>query len=420
MRQVRLVRAGLSQVLPLLYAAGIGSTASGQSYTMTVLSTLRTDGGGVSLGLGVNASGVVVGRAETDSGELHVARWNSSGVIADLGTLVSPYPSVAFDINASGELCGAGSTQSSGFASALRQSGAGSLVNLPEGSGGGDSYGYGIADDGTIVGWTNFAQGCGSYVCAGNPGHAVRWVGTSISLLPDLGGYYSVASDISHDGSVICGFGANPGGQTRAYRLVGVAGTAVALAPLAGDSDSYGNGVNNAGDVVGYSIVSGGSAHAVLWPAGSTVATNLGTLAGALHAYPQSINASGVIVGYCDFGGGTSRAVRFSPGAAPQDLNSLIAPVPGWTVSYADEVSDNGKITGDAFDGTNHRAMVLTPPCVGDVNGDHQVNTIDPGQLLSKFGQSVVAGTLGDINGDGVVNTIDLGTLLSHFGQPCP
>ena len=70
--------------------------------------------------------------------------------------------------------------------------------------------------------------------------------------------------------------------------------------------------------------------------------------------------------------------------------------------------------------GSNIAALLNPAPCPGDVNGDHAVNTIDLGGLLSHFGQGVAPGTLGDLNGDGTVNTLDLGSLLSHFGQPCP
>ena len=60
------------------------------------------------------------------------------------------------------------------------------------------------------------------------------------------------------------------------------------------------------------------------------------------------------------------------------------------------------------------------PPCPEDLTGDRVVNTFDLAKLLSKFGQSVPAGTQGDVNGDGVVNTFDLAKLLSKFGGACP
>lgn len=63
--------------------------------------------------------------------------------------------------------------------------------------------------------------------------------------------------------------------------------------------------------------------------------------------------------------------------------------------------------------------LIAPPPCVGDINGDGQVNTADLTLLLSRFGQSVGAGEPADLNSDGVVNTADLTLLLARFGQAC-
>ena len=95
----------------------------------------------------------------------------------------------------------------------------------------------------------------------------------------------------------------------------------------------------------------------------------------------------------------------------------------GWILLGEETTSGNVKVfaTREYFDpaATPSLSITYTPPCVGDVNHDGVVNTLDLGTLLSHFGQSVPAGTLGDLNNDGVVNTLDLGTLLSHFGSSC-
>lgn len=418
---MRTNRSIVSALLAPLACAVFGAAAPAQTYNLTILGTFRTDGTGNSYAYGINDAGLVVGGAQTDTEDRHVFRWTSGGGMIDVGRLVPPYISFALCVNASGELSGAGYTQSNGFASAVRQAAGGELINLPEP--GGDSYGYSIADDGTIVGWSNFNQGCGGPQCFSNPGHAARWNGTDFHLLPELGGYFSVATGITANGSILCGYAADSSGSTRGYRQVGIAGTPVPLSPLPGDTASYANGLNSAGDVVGWSVGTDNRAHAVIWPSGSTTASNLGILGGALDSYAIAINASGVIVGYCTFSGPTYRATLFNSGGAPVDLNTVVAPggPAGWTLSYADEVNASGSIVGYADNGTSTQAMLLTPvpPCIGDINGDHTINTADLVVLLAHFGQPVPPGTLGDINGDGTVNTVDLTQLLGHFGHLC-
>lgn len=59
------------------------------------------------------------------------------------------------------------------------------------------------------------------------------------------------------------------------------------------------------------------------------------------------------------------------------------------------------------------------PPCIGDINNDGVVNTVDLGSLLGEFGHTVDEDDANDINHDGVVNTVDLGLLLGRFGHGC-
>jgi len=396
-------------------------SAHAQSYTMAVFGTLRTDGGGSSIGLGLNSAGTVVGRAQNDSGGLEAVRWTSAGAITSYGELIPPFDSTLLDITAGGGVCGYAITQPGGFASSIRDNGAGGLVNLPEP--GGDSYGYAIADDGRVVGWTNFSQGCGSPVCPGNPGHACFWTNAnSITMLPDLGGFCSVMTDISPDGTKLCGWGALPdSGALRGYRLVGTDGQPQQLLPYLTDTTSYAYAVNNIGDVVGVSESAAHEKRAVLWPAGSDTPINLGKLAGATNAYPAAINVHGDIVGYCEFSSGNTLGTQFSPAAAPVDLNGVVPAGSNFVITYPDDINDLGQIAGTASDGVNTRAVLLTPvpACVGDLNADRAVNTADLTILLSRFGQNVAPGTPADINHDGAVTTQDLTLLLANFGRSC-
>ena len=98
----------------------------------------------------------------------------------------------------------------------------------------------------------------------------------------------------------------------------------------------------------------------------------------------------------------------------------------GTTVQYyVEALASDGAIVRNPADAPVTLFSASTPacpppPCVGDVNGDHSVNSIDLGIVLSNFGSSVPVGTLGDLNSDGVVNTVDLGSMLAAFGSTCP
>ena len=58
-------------------------------------------------------------------------------------------------------------------------------------------------------------------------------------------------------------------------------------------------------------------------------------------------------------------------------------------------------------------------PCLGDLDGDNEVNSADLGQMLGGFGTCGVTLCIEDLNGDSVVNSEDLGALLGNFGT-CP
>ncbi|MFM9957262.1 MAG: SUMF1/EgtB/PvdO family nonheme iron enzyme [Phycisphaerales bacterium] len=60
-----------------------------------------------------------------------------------------------------------------------------------------------------------------------------------------------------------------------------------------------------------------------------------------------------------------------------------------------------------------------SPSCLGDVNGDCAVNTVDLVAFLAVFGQAVPVNSAFDLFGDGVVNTLDLTIFLSFFGTRC-
>ena len=61
--------------------------------------------------------------------------------------------------------------------------------------------------------------------------------------------------------------------------------------------------------------------------------------------------------------------------------------------------------------------VLFSPPCLGDITGNHIVSSVDLAIVLGAWGSS--GGEFGtDINSDGIVDAIDLGILLGSWG-PC-
>jgi probable HAF family extracellular repeat protein len=127
---------------------------------------------------------------------------------------------------------------------------------------------------------------------------------------------------------------------------------ATQLPPYSGDPDGAATAINNQGEAVGISglcsnAVGGASAeHALSWQNG--VATNLGNLGGMAWNTPQGINDSGEIVGFSNTSGNQFAALNphaflWTPqSAVMQDLGTLS----GDTVSEAVSVNDQGQIVG--------------------------------------------------------------------------
>lgn len=59
-------------------------------------------------------------------------------------------------------------------------------------------------------------------------------------------------------------------------------------------------------------------------------------------------------------------------------------------------------------------------PCIGDLDGDNDVDIADLAVLLSHFGAGGADPEDGDLDGDGDVDLADLTLMLSRFGTSCP
>ena len=100
------------------------------------------------------------------------------------------------------------------------------------------------------------------------------------------------------------------------------------------------------------------------------------------------------------------------------DLNALISPSLGWTLTYAYAVNAAGQIAGVGTNASGQTdALLLTPQIPGDANLDGTVDINDLTVVLSNYGARGATWWQGDFNGDGKVDINDLTIVLSHYGQ---
>jgi probable HAF family extracellular repeat protein len=170
------------------YAGGRAQAVVWSGNTRFALGTL---GGAESDAMGINSAGVVVGRADTASGQGHAFRWNG-GRMEDLGALPGGSWASAYAINDGGQVAGYGMNGSGFFRAFVENPGLG-LTELGT-LGGWNSYAFGINGAGRIIGHSSIATG---YL------HAYLYSSGRMEDLGTLGGNQSYAYGINGRGEVV-------------------------------------------------------------------------------------------------------------------------------------------------------------------------------------------------------------------------
>jgi len=135
---------------------------------------------------------------------------------------------------------------------------------------------------------------------------------------------------------------------------------------------SEGYAINNLGEVTGHSTFATPSCsgdpcyynHAFLYRP-ETGMKDLGALPGSNNSTGNSINDLGQVVGYSSYINGDDspdsfHAFLYSSGKMT-DLNTLIDPSLGWTLSYAYGINDFGQIIGSGVINGQTHAFLMTP-----------------------------------------------------------
>lgn len=294
--------------------------ASGQSYTITDLGTLRPGSARVH---DINSQGQVVGASGFPHGAAtHAFLWTRKGGIHDLGVLAGGDYSIASSINDAGQVVGTSNAQDSIHAFVwTSQNG---LSQLPGLAGADSSSAYAINAVGAIAG----ASGS----------QAVVWNGNTPTDLGTLGGSWSEAHGINNSGQTV----GVADTKTGPHAFLWTSGSGMQdLGTLPGDSSSRANRISDQGAVVGASEGAQGI-RAFFW----TSKTGMQPISSLGGGYTEAfgINDFGQVVGQSGSSLGT-RAFLWTSGGTITDLNELVPNLPAGTIlTGAFSINDKGEI----------------------------------------------------------------------------
>lgn len=362
-------------------------------------------------GFAVSPGGVAVGRTLGSSNQGF--SWTEAGGLLALPNLTSPARpfGAANGANDAGAVVGTGTTTAFGSSPLplIWQNQVVSQLPLPVGQTLGRANG--INASGVAVG----------SVGGGSTEFGVVYSNGSAEVITTTaqGCFIRTAFGIN-DAGLVVGQGIDPANAARNVGFVYdlATDTAFEVGALPGLNGALAFAVSNGGHVVGSTMLNQGSGLPFIWTeADGMVAIPLP--AGTSQGSARGVNTSGWAVGTAS----SAFAIPFVyDGSATYRLADLLPGGTGWdlatnTSSAARGISDDGVIVGTGVLNGAVRAFAMIPvvkACVGDLDGDGQVDGADLGILLSQWGGTGSA----DLDGSGEVDGADLGALLAAWG-PC-
>jgi probable HAF family extracellular repeat protein len=254
-------------------------------------------------------------------------------------------------------------------------------------TGGTQNRGFGINATGVIAGWS--ASSAGSFGVRYSPGAAT---------LGTLGGGYSYGQAINNLGQVVGSAGLPKSqGNFPTHAVLYNGTTAIDLGHLADGDDSFAYSINSSGAIVGYSgDPNGAYANAFLWTPSSPNA-GTGTISavpslGGTYNYAYGINNAGQIVGSSNVADDSQSHAYVSSSGTITDLGTL-----GGTSAEAEAINNLAMIVGDS------RTAAAVTHAFFDSNGVMvDLNTLIPANSNWTLQKANAINDLGQIAGIGI------------------
>jgi len=156
--------------------------------------------------------------------------------------------------------------------------------------------------------------------------------------------------------------------------------------PTAHGANSAALGINNKGEVVGYSF-QGEDYQAFLYSSSDQSLADLGSLGGKINA-ACAINDAGQVTGYSQDGNGNLLAFLFSRTQPIASLGTL----DNASTSEAFGINSHGAVVGDSQSGTqNHRPALFSNGSVQDlgIGGSNDPDILETAYAINEAGQIV-------------------------------
>jgi len=352
-------------------------------YRVQILESL---GGSFSSPNGINNHGLLMGVANLPGDQAaHAVVWRQDKdyAIKDLGTLGGPNSGVNWSVNDNrGIAVGASDTSTidpngENFCN-LSPTGSdlyvclgfawqnGPLMSLPT-LGGNNSYAFEVNNRGQVAGIAE--TGTPDPSCT--PPQVLDWEAViwgprpgEIQQLPLLpGDTVGAATAINSQGTAVGTSGPNcTSVSSEPHAVLWEKGSVTNLGSLGGLLENIAFGINDQGQVVGFSDLPGDTTtHAFLWTKENGM-QDLGTLPGDINSYAYGINSKGQVVGDSN-GGSYDRAFLWQDGVMV-DLNSLIPPNSNLYLLVSNQINDRGEIACMACVFSNGACTSEMPPVV--------------------------------------------------------